>query len=53
MVCFVICFVCAEALRSLSVRENKRRDAKYGEPDDVHGLEDYTDRENKSFRYHL
>ncbi|KAH6624054.1 major facilitator superfamily domain-containing protein [Chaetomium sp. MPI-SDFR-AT-0129] len=53
MVCFVVCFVCAEALRFLSVRENKRRDAKYGEPNDVHGLEDYTDRENKSFRYHL
>ncbi|KAH6838573.1 major facilitator superfamily domain-containing protein [Chaetomium sp. MPI-CAGE-AT-0009] len=53
MICFVICFVCAEILRLFLVRENKNREAQYGPPDDAHGLEDLTDRENKSFRYHL
>ncbi|KAI9172837.1 Thiamine pathway transporter THI73 [Paramyrothecium foliicola] len=53
MICFVICFVCAEVLRVLLKRDNKNRELQYGPPNDSHGLEDLTDRENKSFRYHL
>ncbi|KAL2145267.1 hypothetical protein VTI28DRAFT_7635 [Corynascus sepedonium] len=53
MICFVVCCLCAEILRFLLARENKRREAQYGPPDDAHGLEDLTDKENKSFRYHL
>jgi hypothetical protein len=53
MICFVVCFICAEILRLFLVRENKNREAQYGPPDDAQGLEDFTDRENKSFRYHL
>jgi RNase P subunit RPR2 len=53
MICFVVCFVCAEILRFILARENKRREAQYGPPDDAQGLDDFTDRENKSFRYHL
>lgn len=32
-------------------RRNKIRDEKYGPPQYRHGLEDMTDRENKSFRW--
>ncbi|KAK4233554.1 major facilitator superfamily domain-containing protein, partial [Achaetomium macrosporum] len=53
LICFVICLFCAEVLRVFLARENKKRDAPYGPPDDAHGLEDLTDRENKSFRYCL
>ncbi|KAF3283852.1 hypothetical protein TWF970_001023 [Orbilia oligospora] len=53
MICFVLCFICSELLRLILVKENKRRDIKYGTPDIAHGLEDLTDRQNKSFRYHL
>ncbi|EAQ91661.1 hypothetical protein CHGG_03596 [Chaetomium globosum CBS 148.51] len=53
MICFVVCFFCSEILRFFLVRENKNREAQYGPPDDAQGLEDFTDRENKSFRYHL
>jgi hypothetical protein len=53
MICFVVCFFASEIVRFFLARENKKRDAQYGEPDDVHGLEDLTDKENKSFRYHL
>ncbi len=53
MICFAICFVSAEVLRFFLARENRKRDEQYGEPDDAHGLEDLTDKENKSFRYHL
>ncbi|KAL2194635.1 major facilitator superfamily domain-containing protein [Corynascus similis CBS 632.67] len=53
MICFVVCCFCAEILRFLLARENKKREAQYGPPDDAHGLEDLTDKENKSFRYHL
>lgn len=35
------------------VRENERRDRDFGPPTTSHGLEDLTDRENKSFRYNL
>ncbi|KAK4136033.1 MFS general substrate transporter [Trichocladium antarcticum] len=53
LICFVICFFCGEILRFFLARENKKRDAQHGPPDQVHGLEDLTDRENTSFRYHL
>ncbi|KXX81879.1 Thiamine pathway transporter THI73 [Madurella mycetomatis] len=53
LICFVVCFFCAEILRFFLARENKKREDQYGSPDDVHGLEDLTDRENKSFRYRL
>jgi hypothetical protein len=53
LICFVICFFCGEILRFFLARENKKRDAQHGPPDDVNGLEDLTDKENTSFRYHL
>ncbi|KAL2177495.1 uncharacterized protein P884DRAFT_269869 [Thermothelomyces heterothallicus CBS 202.75] len=53
VICFVICFFCAEILRFFLARENKNREARFGPPNDVHDLEDLTDKENKSFRYHL
>jgi hypothetical protein len=53
MICFVVCFFCAEILRFFLARENKKREEQFGPPDDAHGLEDLTDKENKSFRYHL
>ena len=34
-------------------RENKYRAETYGVPEVSHGLEDLTDKENKSFRYNL
>ncbi|KAJ4315957.1 hypothetical protein N0V84_008091 [Fusarium piperis] len=40
-------------LRFFLERRNKRRDEKYGVPDFQDGLEDITDKENKSFRYKL
>ncbi|KAK4041148.1 hypothetical protein C8A01DRAFT_15075, partial [Parachaetomium inaequale] len=43
--CFVVCFLCAEILRFILARENKKRE------NDAQELEDFTDRENKSFRY--
>ncbi|KAK7969901.1 major facilitator superfamily domain-containing protein [Apiospora saccharicola] len=52
-VCFAVCCVLGQVIRFLLARENKRRDAKYGPPEWSHGLEDLTDRENKSFRYTL
>ncbi|KAH7189869.1 MFS transporter [Fusarium oxysporum] len=53
MICFTICVFAAFALRWLFDRENKHRDTTYGSPNLSHGLEDLTDRENKSFRYRL
>ncbi|KAH7145438.1 major facilitator superfamily domain-containing protein [Dactylonectria estremocensis] len=53
MICFVICIFVAFLLRWLLARENARRDQEYGVPEMSHGLEDLTDRENKSFRYNL
>ncbi|KAG6029376.1 hypothetical protein E4U19_000984 [Claviceps sp. Clav32 group G5] len=53
MICFSICFTTALALRFMLVRENERRDRDFGPPTTSHGLEDLTDRENKSFRYNL
>ncbi|KAI9149877.1 Thiamine pathway transporter THI73 [Paramyrothecium foliicola] len=53
MICFVICLVAAEGLRILLDKENKKREARYGPPNNIHGLEDLTDHENKSFRYQL
>lgn len=41
----------AQGLRVILSRRNRRRDEKYGEPQYQHGLEDMTDRENKSFRW--
>ena len=43
--------VLALSLRVLLSRRNKKRDEKYGEPSTQHGLEDMTDRQNKSFRW--
>ncbi|KAG5988382.1 hypothetical protein E4U52_006636 [Claviceps spartinae] len=53
MICFSICFTTALTLRFILVRENERRDRDFGLPTTSHGLEDLTDRENKSFRYNL
>jgi hypothetical protein len=53
MICFVVCLFSAEILRFFLARENKKREAEHGAPDDAHGLDDFTDRENKSFRYQL
>ncbi|RGP70108.1 allantoate permease [Fusarium sporotrichioides] len=53
MICFAVCVVAALGLRFLLERENKQRELNYGPPDVSHGLEDLTDRENKSFRYNL
>ncbi|KAG5985083.1 hypothetical protein E4U55_001586 [Claviceps digitariae] len=53
MICFAVCLVTALALRSMLVRENKRRERDFGPPETSHGLQDLTDRENKSFRYNL
>ncbi|KAF9894176.1 hypothetical protein FE257_009149 [Aspergillus nanangensis] len=53
MVCFAVCAGVALALRVILVRENARRDREYGAPDTLHGLENLTDKENKSFRYNL
>ncbi|KAH8703490.1 putative MFS transporter [Talaromyces proteolyticus] len=53
VICFTICLVLAQVFRALMYAQNKRRDSKYGPPTQEHGLEDLTDRENKSFRYLL
>ena len=53
MICFAVCVVVALALRFALARENARRDREYGAPETLHGLEDMTDGENKSFRYNL
>lgn len=52
-VCFAVCCVLGQVIRFLLARENERRNVKYGAPEWSHGLEDLTDRENKSFRYTL
>lgn len=53
MICFVVCFVTACVLRLLLAGENKRREETFGDTEVGHALEDLTDKENKSFRYHL
>lgn len=53
MICFVVCMFLSTWLRWRLVKENAARDREYGQPDVSHGLEDMTDRENKSFRYNL
>ncbi|KAM0424159.1 hypothetical protein ACHAPT_010528 [Fusarium lateritium] len=53
MICFAICVGVALALRVVLARENSKRDSQYGQPELSHGLEDMTDKENKSFRYNL
>jgi hypothetical protein len=40
-------------LRFFLARKNKVRDEKYGPPQFQHGLDDLTDKENKSFRWVL
>ncbi|SPN99240.1 related to allantoate permease [Cephalotrichum gorgonifer] len=51
LVCFVVLVVMALALRVMLSRRNKKRDEKYGEPRSQNGLDDMTDKENKSFRW--
>ncbi|KAG5938553.1 hypothetical protein E4U53_007983 [Claviceps sorghi] len=53
LICFTACFAMALALRSVLVKENRRRERDFGPPDTLHGMQDLTDRENKSFRYNL
>ncbi|KAL6415591.1 allantoate permease [Ilyonectria robusta] len=53
LICFVVCFVASETLRFLLVRENRKREEHYGPADFSQGLDDLTDKENKSFRYHV
>lgn len=53
LVCFTIVAVRAEQLRLHLQRINKNREGKYGPPNTENGLEDFTDKENKSFRYQL
>lgn len=53
MICLATCFFVAIILRFHLARENRKRDEKYGAPQDIHGLEDITDKENKDFRFQL
>ncbi len=53
MVSFAVCFFLSQIVRFFLQRENKSRAAQYGAPSIEHGLEDLTDKENKSFRYPL
>lgn len=53
MICFVACIFVSFVLRWKLASENASRDREYGQPELSHGLEDMTDRENKSFRYNL
>ncbi|KAH6663272.1 major facilitator superfamily domain-containing protein [Plectosphaerella plurivora] len=53
LICFVVCFVCAELLRVWLARQNRQREEQFGPVDYSQGLDDLTDKENKSFRYHL
>ncbi|KAG6039309.1 hypothetical protein E4U41_002978 [Claviceps citrina] len=53
MMCFTLCFSTALALRYMLASENQRRERDFGPPETSHGLQDLTDRENKSFRYNL
>lgn len=53
MICFALCLCIAEGLRFALAWENEKRERKYGPPGIADGLEDMTDRENKSFRYCL
>lgn len=58
--CFAACIVLGLLLGLVIIRENRRRDKKYGKPEEVddirlqgiiEGLKDKTDLENKNFRY--
>lgn len=49
--CFAAIVVIALGLRFMLSRRNNRRDKKYGAPQFQHGLEDMTDKQNKSFRW--
>lgn len=51
--CFVVCCLCSILLRFLLSRENRKRDEQYGPIEFSQALDDLTDKENKSFRYHL
>ncbi|KAM5358994.1 hypothetical protein ACJZ2D_014819 [Fusarium nematophilum] len=53
LVCFATLLTISIILRLLLSRRNAGRNEKYGEPEFQHGLEDVTDKENKSFRYTL
>ncbi|KAF4986112.1 hypothetical protein F66182_16858 [Fusarium sp. NRRL 66182] len=53
VISFSICAILAQVFRFAMVTQNRMRDQKYGEPTAEHGLEDLTDKENKSFRYHV
>lgn len=51
LVCFAVLIVLSQGLRFMLVRRNKNRDEKYGPPTTQFGLDDMTDKENKSFRW--
>lgn len=51
LIFFAVLIVLAQGLRFMLSRRNKRRNEKYGEPETQHGLDDMTDRQNKSFRW--
>ncbi|KAJ4226413.1 hypothetical protein NW759_005000 [Fusarium solani] len=53
LICFATLCVISLGLRLLLARRNAGRDAKYGAPEFQHGLDDITDKENKSFRWTL
>ena len=53
MICFAVCFVTTLVLRLFLAFENRRREETFGHAEVEHALEDLTDKENKSFRYHL
>ncbi|KAK4940890.1 hypothetical protein LTR10_019043 [Elasticomyces elasticus] len=53
VICFALCAGLAQAFRALLSFDNRKRQKTHGDPTIEHGLEDLTDEENKSFRYHL
>ncbi|EIT79204.1 permease of the major facilitator [Aspergillus oryzae 100-8] len=53
IICFAIALVLSQVFRALMALQNHRRDQRVGPPTAECGLQDLTDKENKSFRYPL
>ncbi|KJK62536.1 Major Facilitator Superfamily protein [Aspergillus parasiticus SU-1] len=53
IICFAIALVLSQVFRALMALQNHRRDQRFGPPTAECGLQDLTDKENKSFRYPL
>jgi MFS transporter, ACS family, allantoate permease len=52
-ICTVYAAIAAQVCRYILVRRNKRRQAKYGDPNYEEAFTDKTDHQNKNFRYLL